>query len=184
MSVNDRVIAFLEAADQAGAGAHQCRLHHDEAYVTLAELRIYIDMSMNLQRDDHGLLRPLCKQLPGNRVSIGCAHDDRYRKAMITVLSALASETSNWQRCSELIAEIRDIAHQINNDGPDCLDRRMVLSRSIRSAEGAETRRKIGDQHSLLVERLLAINRETLHLYREAVSRQVTSMEPSWNDGV
>ena len=166
-------LGLLEKLEQEDPAKHQCRLHHDAGYLEDAQVQPLVQLGAIIDHKEGRFLRPLCREIDPDSSGVGCAHDERYRKAIMTVLSAVAATGLEGEKCQELFREVRAIGHKINSQGGNSLDGDMTRARSDLTPEGEEKRQAIGDRHTQLVHRLFAINHETLKLYHRAVAKRM-----------
>ncbi|NOS66887.1 MAG: hypothetical protein HOO67_00745 [Candidatus Peribacteraceae bacterium] len=174
VNVEQNDVELLRQLNSDDPAKHKCELHHDSGYLSPAQvvelgMKGFILPSSNGSGDYY---RPLCAEV-GVSPSVACAHDARYRRAMINVLCFVGPILAD-ENCPDLVKEIREIEkYSIYN-----LDFDMALLRPDRSSGGEAKRKSIGKSHSDIVDRLFEINTITLNLYQQAIDRQRERMIP------
>ena len=158
-------VSLLEKLAGESKKSQFCELHHDSGYLTEDQAEVLKKSGIRLERQSRGYVRPVCKDI-GCLLSVGCAHDERYRMAMKDILCAPGFAGSDIQHCLQLTYEINNIGREIHSSGEGNLDVRMVRARSDLSTEGALKRHAIALRHSELVGRLLEISNEVLTRYK------------------
>lgn len=166
----DASIGLLRSLRDANPQRQKCRLYHDSGTASPEEELVVLRLGIESPFRDGRYPRSLCMDLDPASVSVGCAHSDRYRAAMINVLSNLSADESVAELCQRLIGEIRRIGLVINDGEITSLEYKMRHHRDDPTPEGERNRNDVADKHSELVERLLQINTEVLALHEGSVA--------------